>query len=74
MTRAASGSASRRRTRFAEPRAHPADVFGDDGREDAARPVGVEPLARAVEVVGGEVVLVEVDAGVAVYLEVEHGA
>ena len=67
----ASGSRSRCFTRFASRRHMRDDVLGDDRREDAADAVLHEAFAGEVQFLGGEVVLVEVDPGVAVHLEVE---
>lgn len=51
-----------------ESAGHFGDFFGDDGCEDGRDAVGVEGMAGGVELIGGEVVLVEIDAGVAVDL------
>ncbi len=51
-----------------ESAGHFGDFFGDDGCEYGRDAVGVEGMAGGVELIGGEVVLVEIDAGVAVDL------
>src|SRR5690349_12370770 len=54
-----------------EPRAHRLHMLCDDGGEDAADAVSVEFLASRVQVVRREFILVEINAAVAVDLQVE---
>jgi len=53
------------------PPLHPLERFGGEGGKDSRDAVGLEPLARGVQRVGGQAVAVEVHAAVAVDLEVE---
>ena len=55
-----------------EAPAHQVDVVRDDGGEDAGDPVSLEPQAGGVQIVGRQSVAVEVDAGIAVDLEIER--
>src|SRR5207248_5158948 len=43
----------------------------DDRRENSADAIGVELLTRAVQILRRQLVLIEIDAAVAVHLEVE---
>ena len=67
----ASGSALAQLDKSAEAVLHDRDVFGRDRRQEAGDAVTLHGGADLVQFVGGEVVAVEVDAGVAVDLEVE---
>src|SRR5262245_64573687 len=50
---------------------HRRQIVGDDRCKKACHTIGIESLARVMELVGVEFVLVEIDAGVAVHLQIE---
>src|SRR5262245_51637140 len=55
-----------------QPPAHRVEIVGDDRGEDAAYAVGLEPLARPMQRVGLEAVLIEIHPAIAVDLEIEE--
>ena len=74
IRRRASGSAREGARASRQPAAHRLEIVGDDRREERRNAVGFEPFAGAVQVDGGQVVLVEIDAGIAVDLQIEIAA
>ena len=55
-----------------EPGLHPRQLVGNDRRQNAGHAVLAEPLAGKVQVGLGQIVLVEVNAGIAVDLEIDE--
>jgi hypothetical protein len=54
-----------------QPAAHQVQLLGNDGRKDTTDAVCFQPRAGAVQFVGGQTFLVEIDASVPIDLQIE---
>ena len=73
IIRRASGSFSRSFTSVAHAALHLVEIVGDEGGKNALDAVFAQAVARVLQRFRGESFAVEVGAGVAVDLKIEHG-